>query len=114
MLKTPIFKVLRQGLLSLVGVMAMTVIGILIAGAAIRSAGSLEQWQVWSQNNYAPLLAWRVLLYAVLTYCWFRLDPMQHAAPEDRARLRVLQAAAVLLVVLVELVKAPIAWEGLL
>lgn len=112
--RAPIFKALKLGLLSLVGIMAMTVAGILIAGAAISSAGSLEHWQQWSQDNYAALLFWRVVLYAGLTYCWFRLKPMQRTAPEDRTRLKVLQAAVVLLVVLVELVKAPIAWENLL
>lgn len=109
------FKTLKSIIFLLAMMILITVIGMLIASLVIRWVGGVEQWYEWSQNHYAGLLTWRCLLYAALTYAWRKLQPWKLAAsPGDRRRLMGLQAAAVILIVLVELKKAPVDWSTVL
>lgn len=109
------FKAFKRIIFLLAMMMLITVLGMLIASLVIRWVGGVEQWYEWSHNHYGGLLTWRCLLYAALTYAWLKIQPWKLASsPGDRLRLMGLQAAAVILIVLVEFKKAPVDWGALL
>lgn len=53
--------------------LAVFVLAVSMSAALLRLFDSVQQWQQWRADYYWPLLAWRLLLYAVLTVGWLKL-----------------------------------------
>ena len=100
----------RIGYSILIGLgVALAVFALVMSMSAtlLRLFDSVQQWQQWQADYYWPLLAWRLLLYAVLTVGWLklkaRLCKLQRVY--SRGRLLKIEILFVFLVLLIELSK---------
>jgi len=107
--KFDIFKRVAIGLLiSLI----MLVASVVLAVIALNHLGVFENWLRWRGDNYLMLLAWRVFLYAVVIVGWLKVRdrlPLEQSDVASNRRRRV-EALVILLFVIIEIAKAPIAW----
>lgn len=103
----------RRGAMSIVrSVGSATIwIGLLIALAVainvlgIRAVGGAAAWEQWLRAHAGFFLAWRILLYTVAILFWRRLGvrlQQAGAGVEELARIRRVEIAAVLAVLLLE------------
>lgn len=79
-------------------------IGINLLG--IELAGGIPEWQQWLKDNTGYFRLWRILLYSVLAYGWYRLRRQLHRqgiSPEQHHRLLRTEIALVALLLLLEL-----------
>ena len=72
--------------------------------------GDIEQFREWQQAHYNYLLAWRLSLYAMIGYAWFRIRRIlsQRAAETspNTSGLRRCEVVAIFVVLLFELRRA--------
>jgi hypothetical protein len=90
-----------------VAALALTSIaGIGISLLGIELAGGIPEWQQWLKDNAGYFRLWRVLLYSVLAYGWYRLRRRLHRqgiSTEQHHRLLRTEIALVALLLLLEL-----------
>lgn len=95
-------------LISLIMLLASVALGVI----ALNHLGVFENWLRWRSDNYLLLLAWRVFLYAVVFVGWLKVRdrlPLDQSDVTSNRRRRV-EGLVVLLFVVIEVAKAPIAW----
>ncbi|MDN5391550.1 hypothetical protein GHO42_20800 [Pseudomonas sp. FSL R10-0056] len=87
--------------------LAVFVLAVSMSAALLRLFDSVQQWQQWRADYYWPLLAWRLLLYAVLTVGWLKLKARLCKLQRlySRGRLLKIEILFVFLVLLIELSK---------
>ena len=100
----------RIGYSILIGLgVALAVFALVMSMSAtlLRLFDSVQQWQQWQADYYWPLLAWRLLLYAVLTVGWLKLKARLCKLQRlySRGRLLKIEILFVFLVLLIELSK---------
>lgn len=82
----------------------ITAIGISLLG--IELAGGIPEWQQWLKDNTGYFRLWRIVLYSVLAYGWYRLRQRLHRQSitrEQHHRLLRTEVALVALLLLLEL-----------
>lgn len=95
-------------LISLIMLLASVALGVI----ALNHLGVFENWLRWRGDNYLMLLAWRVFLYAVVIVGWLKVRdrlPLDQPDLTSNRRRRV-EGLVILLFVIIEIAKAPIAW----
>ncbi len=103
-------------LVALVALVGMVIISGVIASVGIRIAGSVPAFQsAWREAGWW-LFMWRVALYAAIAFVWWRYRKPRVVkrlgdAPGATDRLRRLERAAILLVLLFEVLNLP-RWLG--
>lgn len=103
-------------LVALVSLVGVVIVSGIIASVGIRIAGSVPAFQsVWREAGWW-LFMWRVVLYAAIAFVWWRYRKprvVKHLgdAPGATDRLRRLERAAILLVLLFEVLNLP-RWLG--
>lgn len=107
--KLTLLKQVGTGLLiSLIMLLASVALGVI----ALNHLGVFEIWLRWRGDNYLMLLAWRVFLYAVVIVGWLKVRdrlPLDQSDLTSNRRRRV-EGLVILLFVIIEIAKAPIAW----
>jgi hypothetical protein len=76
-----------------------------VAAVGIRIVGSIDDWQRWLAANRGYLFAWRMILYALTAYGWWRIRQHLRArepSDESRNRLRRAEIAALITLALLE------------
>ncbi|MDZ4020576.1 hypothetical protein [Pseudomonas sichuanensis] len=110
--KTNYLKVLLRGLLLSI---ILLVFSMLLGFIAVNHLGVFETWLKWRESNYLSLLAWRLTLYGGIIYAWMklkaRLPGVEAGQPSKAQRIEFL---VLLLFLIVEISKAPIAWSEVL
>ncbi|MDZ5738036.1 hypothetical protein [Pseudomonas asiatica] len=111
--KTNPFKILLGGvLMSTVMLLLSVLLGIL----AVNHLGLLDSWLKWREGNYLPLLLWRLALYCSIVFAWVKLKarlPEPEPGEPSKAMQRI-EFLVLLLFVIIEISKAPIAWSEVL
>lgn len=95
-------------LISLIMLLASVALGV----TALNHLGVFENWLRWRSDNYLMLLAWRVFLYAVVIVGWLKVRDRLPLDQSDLTlnRRRRVEGLVILLFVIIEIAKAPIAW----
>lgn len=88
--------VLLWGLLVALIAAAVNVIG-------IRIVGNVNGWAHWLQAHRAPFLIWRLCLYGATAWGWWWMrERVRHREPGANRRLRRVELAAVLAIIVLE------------
>jgi hypothetical protein len=106
------FTLLKRVAIGLLISLIMLVTCVVLAVIALNHLGIFENWIRWRGDNYLMLLAWRVFLYAVVIVGWLKVRdrlPMDQSDATSNRRRRV-EGLVVLLFLIIEIAKAPIAW----
>lgn len=93
--------------LGLVVLMIATALLVQHRGSAL--VGGVNAWDQWREEAYPYLLAWRVLLYALLTRSWLWMRArlrQREPTGEAKVRLQRIEVSVVLTVALFELMKS--------
>lgn len=110
--KTNSLKILLGGLLFSTILLAFSV---LLGIITVNHLGVFDTWLKWRESNYLPLLVWRLTLYVSIVYAWMmlkaRLPGVEAGQPSKAQRIEFL---VLLLFVIIEISKAPIAWSEVL
>lgn len=106
-------KILLGGvLLSVVMLMLSVLLGII----AVNHLGVFETWLKWREDNYLPLLLWRLALYGSIVLAWVKLKarlPWAGGGQPSKGTQRI-EFLVLLLFVIIEISKAPITWSEVL
>lgn len=106
-------KVLLGGVvLSVVILLVSVLLGII----AVNQLGVFETWLRWREGNYLPLMLWRLALYGGIVFAWLKLKarlPVPETARPSK-RVQRIEFLVLLLFVIIEISKAPIAWSEVL
>ncbi|QXI09154.1 hypothetical protein [Pseudomonas zeae] len=51
----------------------LSLLAIVLTLAAFEGSSNIQEWNTWRQSNQSALLIWRVPLYAVTVYGWYRM-----------------------------------------
>ncbi len=106
-------KVLLGGLLLSV---VMLLLSVLLGIIAVNHLGIFETWSKWREGNYLPLLLWRLGLYGSIVFAWLKLKarlPGAETGQQSKGAQRI-EFLVLLLFVIIEISKAPIAWSEVL
>jgi len=106
------YTILKQVAVGLLISLIMLVASVALGVVALNHLGVFENWLRWRGDNYLMLLAWRVFLYAVVIVGWLKVRdrlPLEQSDAATNRRRRV-EGLVVLLFVIIEIAKAPIAW----
>lgn len=106
-----IMKILRsRGLwLGVASIMALFVVSLVAMSWGVSVVGGVGAWQRMLEEAAPLLFVWRCLVYAAMVWCWlwFKRKLIERdSSAEARKRLRRVEIAVGLTVVLFELVKA--------
>lgn len=107
------FTLLKQVVIGLLISLVMLVASVALGVVAMNHLGVFENWLRWRGDNYLLLLAWRVFLYAVVIVGWLKVRdrlPLDQSDVTSNRRRRV-EGLVILLFVIIEIAKAPIAWQ---
>lgn len=111
--KTNSLKILLGGvLMSTVMLLLCVLLGII----AVNHLGVFDSWLAWREGNYLPLLLWRLALYCSIVFAWVKLKarvPEPEPSQPSKAMQRI-EFLVLLLFVIIEISKAPIAWSEVL
>ncbi|CAK0043881.1 Uncharacterised protein [Burkholderia pseudomallei] len=86
---------------------ALTVVAIVVHVIGVRLVGSVAAWQRWLHAHAWMFGLWRLVLYAFIArgWWWMRTRVRQReSSPDTQRRLTLVEIAAVLAIVLTELV----------
>lgn len=100
-----------------IGMMVLvTIFALMIVTLVMPYVGSIDQLHDWRQSNYWLLLSWRVVLYATLIIYWLKLKSKLPEFKQSAIRIKAIkiEVLAVLLIVFLELTKAPLKWTDIL
>lgn len=103
-------KVLLGGVVVIV---VMLLLSVLIGIIAVNHLGVFETWLKWREGNYLPLLLWRLTLYGSIVFAWQKLKARLPGTKAGKSAQRI-ELLVLLLFVIIELSKAPIAWSEVL
>ncbi|RMP45694.1 hypothetical protein ALO95_200299 [Pseudomonas syringae pv. antirrhini] len=106
MFRTLLRSTFSKAFLSICAVIAVAVFVNLVG---IQKLGGIEAWETWRRDAYWYFLAWRLGLYAVLAFAWFRMRRhllRQEPGTETNSSLSRSALVAVIVLALFELVKA--------
>jgi len=97
-------------------VVLITIFALMFVTLVVPYIGSIDQLHDWRQSNYWLLLSWRVALYAALIIYWLKLKSKLPEFKQNAIRIKVvkIEVLAVLLIVFLELTKAPLKWTDIL
>lgn len=106
------FTLLKRVTIGLLISLIMLVASVVLAVIALNHLGVFENWLSWRGDNYLMLLAWRVFLYSVVIVGWLKVRDRLPLDQSDVAsnRRRRIEVLVILLFVIIEIAKAPIAW----
>lgn len=106
------FTLLKRVTIGLLISLIMLVASVALGVIALNHLGVFENWLRWRGDNYLLLLAWRVFLYAVVIVGWLKVRDRLPLDQTDVAsnRRRRIEVLVILLFVIIEIAKAPIAW----
>ncbi|KNX79205.1 hypothetical protein DA83_17780 [Pseudomonas sp. 250J] len=111
--KVPLLKALLGGVVLSV---VMLLLSVLLGIIAINHLGVFDTWLKWREGNYVPLLLWRLTLYGTIVFGWLKLKahlPGTEAVQASKGTQRI-EFLVLLLFVIIEISKAPIAWSEVL
>ena len=96
LLKRPLPRALLAVLLLLSVAAAVNVIG-------LRMVGDITGWSRWLKAHGSWFLCWRLCVYGLTTYCWWRMHArISQREPGSESRLRRVEIAAVLAILTFE------------
>ncbi|ERT16585.1 MULTISPECIES: hypothetical protein [Pseudomonas] len=106
-------KVLLGGVLLSV---VMLLLSVLLGIIAVNHLGVFDNWLKWRENNYLPLLLWRLSLYGSIVFAWVKLKSRLPGNEEGMSSKGVqrIEYLVLLLFVIIEISKAPITWSEVL
>ncbi|WP_285412604.1 hypothetical protein [Pseudomonas sp. lyk4-40-TSB-59a] len=82
--------------------LAVIILGLI----AVDGIGNIKEWNTWMRSNQAALLAWRMPLYALTVYGWYRMRlslAKRGFSPYQNQRLLYAEVAAIAVLALLEL-----------
>lgn len=96
--------------------MVILLLSVLLGIIAVNHLGVFETWLRWREGNYLSLMLWRLALYGGIVFAWLKLKarlPVSGAAGPSK-RIQRIEFLVLLLFVIIEISKAPIAWPEVL
>lgn len=111
--KVHLLKVLLGGVLLSV---VMLLLSVLLGIIAINHLGIFDTWLKWREGNYLPLLLWRLALYSSIVFAWVKLKARLPGTEEGQSSkgIQRIEFLVLLLFVIIEISKAPVAWSEVL
>ena len=96
--------------------MVILLLSVLLGIIAVNHLGVFETWLRWREGNYLSLMLWCLALYGGIVFAWLKLKARLRVsgAAGPFKRIQRIEFLVLLLFVIIEISKAPIAWSEVL